>query len=170
MPKMEIDLPEISAETFYDDVVKSAASSLLNRTSYDEDGNPCSWPSTLAKDIREAVIAEVREQAVAATPGIVDKILAGEVVTTDRWGDRTGKRMTVKDIVAEEVKHTVEGRNRNHADILSTRIQRTVQTLFTEHIDEVSAAVAEPIMAAVRDEAVGVYERAAAKVSKGLVS
>lgn len=160
MAQVSIELPDLKGESFYEDVVQAAAEKMLWSKDTDEDGEEFPVPTDLRRKIQDAVTAEVREQAAAATPGIVQQILDGEVIKRDRWGDATGKRTTVKDVVAEEIARSLNNRGR---DSLDEMIKRAVEHEFKTQLQQLIDAASQPILDAVRAEASAVFTRAAEK-------
>lgn len=160
MPEIVVRLTDGEDREFGDLLVRACARQMLERYAADEDGDEYSVPSPLADRIKSAVVEVIHEQAAAAAPGIVEKILAAGVVETDRYGYGRGEAKPIAEIVADQVRQEV--RTGSHRG--ETALERLIREEVTKQFHgEMKAAIDEakrPVLDAIREQATGVFENA----------
>lgn len=112
MPSISVNLTEGEEAEFGEALVEACARQMLNDYFYmDQDSEGFKVEkSSLARQIQNKVVEVVREEARAAAPGIVAKMLSGEVRQSDKYGHWNGETMTVEDVVVDELKKQVSPR------------------------------------------------------------
>lgn len=169
MPEITVALPEMDSENFTQDVVNAAARQLLTRYSYDEDGDEHAVPTELSRRLREHMEKIIREQAQEFAPIVAATILEEGVRETNTWGDATGRTRPLKSVIAEEVKKNLtHGNGRRGEGVLDMLIREEIQKQLRAQLNEIVEQAREPILAAMREEATSVFERAMRKALPGV--
>ena len=131
----------VNEDEFLDQVLDRAAAQLLMRYAPSDDrGN-----EQLGQRIERAVVDEIREQARVAAPGIVAKILEQKVVQSDLYGVRVGEPKAIGEVIADQVKRTLQHPSGSRGDGVLDRLIR----------EEVDRALARELKGAL-DEAKGI--------------
>lgn len=147
-------------------VIDAAARSLLTTYLIDEEGGPHRALSSLAHEIHEQIRQEIREQARLEAAGLVRKLLAREVQLTDGMGYGRGTKR-VEDLIVEELRNAVHhgGTGRRGESVLTEIIRDIVRGELRGEFEKVLAEAREPLVEALREEANGVFTRAARRLT-----
>lgn len=153
MPRIVVELTPGEESAFGDDLLRMCARQMLARYVTDEDGEQTTSPTELARKLEAAIVAEIQTQAREAAPGIVERILADKVVTTDRWGSREGEK-PVAELIAEQVKREAyDGQSgRRGEGVLAKLIRDEVERQFAGELREALQAAKAPLLEAVREQ------------------
>jgi hypothetical protein len=169
MPEITVALPEMDSDSFTQDVINAAARQLLTRYSYDEDGDPHAIPTELSRRLREHMEDVIREQAKEFAPIVAATILEEGVKETNTWGDATGRSRPLKSVIADEVKKELSHSNgRRGEGVLNMMIREEIQKQLRGELHAMVEQAREPILAAMREEATAVFERAMRKALPGV--
>ncbi len=150
----------ITKEDFIERIVSRAAEALLHEETRDEDGGPIRVKSWAAKTwdqmIRERLDAKVKEIGEQHVMPLIDAKVADLVLQeTNRWGERTGKPLTLTEYLvakaeaymAERVdfwgKSKAEDGNQYNWKAGGTRIEYAVNSRLQSHVETAMKTVIE---------------------------
>lgn len=169
MPEVTVTLSDHEDAQFGDLIVGACAQKLLSLYVSDDEGNGHARPSQLQNRIQDEIMAVIREEARAAAPGIAEKILAGEVPLSDRYGYTSGRSKSIAEIVAEEAKsqlrHETGQSGKSVLDrLIREEVQKQLRTELKDVLDAAKREVAEALGKEAREALTGAVQRALPEV------
>ena len=112
------------------------------------------------KDVSEQIVAVVQTEIVDQVRTMVVEVLAEPFQTTDRWGDKTGKPVTIRQRIAEEVTAQLKPKRDGYSNSNNTVITDVIK-------EEVHSALNRELRVAVqeaREKVVGEVKNRAATI------
>lgn len=111
------------------------------------------------KDVSETIIATAQREITDQVSVMVTEVLAEPFQTTDRWGDRQGKPVTIRERIAEEIAAQLKPAksdpyNRSTSSTVVTDvIKEEVRDALNKELKATVQAAREQVVGAVKDHA-----------------
>lgn len=167
--KLEIELDYLEG-TFEEAVAAAAARQLLHYYVADEAGDSRRVPTDLERRIRDEVLAKIEEEARAAAPDVVRELLEQGVRRTNTWGDPSGELVSLKTVIAEEVRKELTVSSGHRADtalskLLKEEVERELKGELKGAVEEAKAVVVRAVGKEAREALEGALRKSMPEIS-----
>jgi hypothetical protein len=155
-------------------IIEAIANKVLYGVSYDEDGDPCSVPTKISSDLRNAMYKAVNAEVEKHVGPAVEAALAEGVQRTNEYGSPRGEKVPLRAVIVEEAQKALGkkveyrdnyGRSEN---VVSAIIRNEVQQALAKDLKGVVEAEREKVQQAVRDEAASIITQAVQRAARAV--
>lgn len=155
-------------------IIEAIANKVLYGVSYDEDGDPCSVPTKISSDLRNAMYKAVNAEVEKHVGPAVEAALAEGVQRTDTYGSPRGEKVPLRTVIVEEAQKALGkkveyrdnyGRSEN---VVSAIIRNEVQQALAKDLKGVVEAERAKVQQAVRDEAASIITQAVQRAARAV--